>query len=459
MARDILILDPPSGELSVLAQTFEKAARAGARVEVVRSRRGLLDRLRLGGACDLVVLDYHLGDGRTKGRVLLRELRAVSGVVPIVVVAEEGDVDLAARVVRAGANDLLVRGKCLKARVATQLAKVRQLLDLIEQNRALDAQNAHLRQAFLSRFHIVGESPQIVAVLERLERVAGIPRPVLITGERGTGKELVARAIHESAGETQRPFVAVNCAAFAEALLESEIFGHEKGAYTGADTQTRGRFEQAAGGTLFLDEIGNMSLPFQQKILRVVEYGAFRRVGGREDVRTDARIIAATNIDLDAMMERGEFLHDLYDRLAFERLHVPALVEREGDIDLLAQHFLWEFMREVPSLAGKRLSRAALVALRGYRYPGNVRELKNIVERGAYRAVEDKIGPDDLGIQTTVAPSREDRTGTFDDQVDQLQRHLILGAFDEAGGNQAQAARTLGLSYHQYRYYFRKFRA
>jgi DNA-binding NtrC family response regulator len=363
----------------------------------------------------------------------------------VIAVAAEGDVERAAAAVRAGATDFLVRRHRLPERVRTQLSKIRRLLRLVERSRALAA-------AERERWRIVGRSQQLQEVLRRVARVAAIPRPVLITGERGTGKELVARAIHDAAGPHDRPMVAVNCAAFPDSLLETELFGHERGAFTGSEGARAGKFEQADGGTLFLDEIGAMSLPFQQKILRVVEYGAFTRVGGDAEVRVSARIIAATNADLEERMRAGRFLRDLHDRLAFEVLHVPPLRERPEDVEELARHFLEGFQREVPSLQGRRLSEAALQALRRYPFPGNVRELKNVIERAACRGPGGEITPEDLGLPDDPgAPA-----GPFRERLEALERRLVQDALREAGGNQAQAARLLGLSYHQFRYYLRK---
>jgi DNA-binding NtrC family response regulator len=452
MARRILVLDTPGGGLAELREAF--AAAGGCEVDVVAARDELTRRLTAGLPYDLLLLDYCPTEG-PGGREVLREVRAEHPDLPVVAVADRGDVDLAAEAVRDGATDYLVRGGRLSERVATLMGKVGGLLELIDRNRLLREQNRLLRQADRRRYHIVGNSPQIAEVIDQVSRVAGIPRPVLIVGERGTGKELVARAIHDAAGEANRPFVVVNCAAFPDPLLESELFGHEKGSFTGADSLVHGKFEQADGGTLFLDEIANMSPPFQQKILRVVEYGTFTRVGGSAEVRTSARVLAATNVDLTEKIERGEFLQDLYDRLAFEVVRVPPLRQRAGDVEVLARHFLGEFMREIPALGGKRLSRAALDALRRYDFPGNVRELKNIIERAAYRDTTNEITPEDIGMLPAAQPPAAG--GSFADQVDGLRRRLILKALDEAGGNQAEAARRLALSYHQFRYYHRRY--
>jgi transcriptional regulator with GAF, ATPase, and Fis domain len=275
----------------------------------------------------------------------------------------------------------------------------------------------------------------------------------LIRGERGTGKELVARAIHDEGEPADRPFVVVNCAAFPDTLLESELFGYERGAFTGADSMRQGKFEQARLGTLFLDEIGYMSISFQKKILRTVEYGTFNRVGGSEEIRSTARIIAATNANLTEKMGNGEFLPDLYDRLAFEVISVPPLRDREGDIELLAREFLSRFMAEIPGFRGKTLSRSALQALRDYDFPGNVRELKNIIERAAYRDTTNEITPEDIDLPRMT---RSRSGGTFTAQVEGFKKALILDALEKTGGNQAEAARRLGMSYHQFRHYHRK---
>lgn len=456
MATHILILDTPSHDMTALSAIMQELTGGRAKVSVA-DREEAFSQAAETGEYDLLLLNLQLGDGDTDGEHIVRSLRQHGVRTPIIAVAEEGSVELADRAIAAGATDFLVNRGDLSTRIRTLLGKTRNLLHLLEENRQLGEQNMLLREESRACRRIVGESPQILSVISQVERVAKIPRPVLITGERGTGKELVARAIHDAAGQGSRPFVAVNCAAFSDTLLESELFGHEKGAFTGADNLVRGRFEQASGGTLFLDEIGNMSLPFQQKILRVVEYGVFTRVGGRDEVHTDARIIAATNSRLERKMESGQFLRDLYDRLAFEVIDVPPLREREGDVQLLARHFLREFMVEIPALDGKRLASSAVEALLKYPFPGNIRELKNIIERAAYRDVTNEITPEDIGLLPDTDVVGETPGRTFEEKVENFRKRLILSALERAGNNQAQAARDLGLSYHQYRYYLKKY--
>jgi len=233
---------------------------------------------------------------------------------------------------------------------------------------------------------LIGESPAYIETMEAVSRAALLNRPVLVIGERGTGKELASARLHYLSQRWQGPFVSLNCAALAPTLIESELFGHEKGAFTGAQQRKAGRFEAADGGTLFLDEIGLLPIEAQEKVLRVVEYGAFERVGGSVSVEVDVRIIGATNADLPALAEKGRFKRDLIDRLSFEVLFLPPLRERRGDILLLAYHFAQRMAYELERDAAPEFSAAARQQLEDHPWPGNVRELKNAVERAVYRS-------------------------------------------------------------------------
>jgi transcriptional regulator with GAF, ATPase, and Fis domain len=290
---------------------------------------------------------------------------------------------------------------------------------------------------------------------------------VLVLGERGTGKELVARAIHHLSPRSGEPFVTINCAAVPEALLESELFGHEQGAFTGATRQKEGKFGLADGGTLFLDEIGTMSLEFQSKILRVIEYQRFERVAGAESIQVDVRVIAATNANLRQQMDEGRFRRDLYDRLAFEVVDLPPLRERRDDIPELAAHFLARFREEVSGIRAEELSAGALDRLVGYDFPGNVRELKNVVERAAYAAERAVIAAGD--IDAALPPARGATTeelGAFVDdpslplaaRVEAFERALCKDALERARYNQREAAERLGVTYDQFRQRYRKYR-
>lgn len=455
LVSQILMLENPDGHLARLADAFRAKIGPGCLIHQVARPKELLESLARGFGYHLVVLDLGPACDVESIREALRELRGRYRELPTIVASESGDVDIVNTLLGAGATDVLVLGDRLEARVETLLGRLNNLVLALRQNHTLQKENRRLFDREQERYQIFGESPEIHSLLARIRKVARIPRPVLVTGERGTGKELVARAIHTAFDDPARPIIAVNCAAFPEALLESELFGHERGSFTGADQQRQGKFEQANGGSLFLDEIGYMSLAFQQKILRTVEYGLYTRVGGSRELRTTARVIAATNVDLKKKMESGEFLRDLYDRLAFEVISVPPLRKRQGDIDLLAREFLGRFMKEIPTFQGKRLSKRALKALSFYSFPGNVRELKNIIERAAYVDSTNEITPEDLGL--IQASPRREPGGTFSEQISHLKRTLLEEALESAGGNQAQAARILGLSYHQFRHHYRRF--
>ena len=452
----VLILDrPPAPALGKVRQAFERACGAN-HVDLTTTLAEALDSLKRRPAYDLLVVDY-VADGSTAaGLAVLAQIRHARPELPVLVVAEPSDVQTQDAAIREGAIDFLIRSDHLEERVATTLRKVRKVLDLVDETKTLRRQADQAQASQRRRYRIIGQSSQMRAVLALIERVAPVPRPVLITGERGTGKELVARALHEAAatGQKNRPFVAVNCAAVNETLLESELFGHERGAFTGANAQTAGKFEQAHGGTLFLDEIGHMSLAFQKKILRVSEYNSFTRVGGKEEIEIKTRILAATNADLRKKIDQGDFLPDLYDRLAFEVIAVPPLRQRQGDIEVLAEHFLQQFMSEVPSFCGKRLAKDAIEILQRYAFPGNVRELKNLIERAVYRDTTNQLTAEDIGLLDEGIGSPT--TGCFKTSTAAFERKLIEEALQRSSGNHAQAARELGLSYAQFRHYHKK---
>ena len=322
----------------------------------------------------------------------------------------------------------------------------------------------------------LGQSETFLEFQELLSRVAPINRPVLILGERGTGKELAASRLHYLSNRWQGPFIALNCSALASSLIESELFGYEKGAFTGAEQRRLGRFESAHNGTLFLDEIGNIPLEVQEKILRVVEYNAFERVGGSESVDVDVRIIAATNADLKALAANKLFKQDLLDRLSFEVLFLPPLRERKEDIVLLANHFAGRMAVELGWEEIPRFSKEAAAALENYAWPGNVRELKNVVERAVYRATSLIVS--DIVFDPFYSPFRMEN-GTADsetgkseppvveidellnkplkDAVWELKARMLENALRKTKFNQKKAAQRLGLTYHQFRGLYRQY--
>lgn len=302
---------------------------------------------------------------------------------------------------------------------------------------------------------IIGEHPAIRGVISKARKLASVARPVLVRGERGTGKELVARCLHNAGNRKDAPFITLNCGAFGGDILKTELFGCEKGAFTGADRQCRGRIERAHRGSLFLDEIGIMPMEFQEKLLRVVEYQEFERIGGSETLKVDVRIVAATNADLEAMTRTGDFRADLYDRLSFAVLEVPSLRERRSDIPLLIEYFIRELAAGTPAMPLRRLSRAALDDLMNYHWPGNVRQLRNVIEYVYIMSdeVEGEIQSSELPAKISTAESLGD---TFDEQLESFQRNVLKQALLENGGNQKAAAAGLGLTYDRFRHMYKK---
>jgi psp operon transcriptional activator len=320
---------------------------------------------------------------------------------------------------------------------------------------------------------ILGASPRFVAMLEQVSRLAPLDRPALIIGERGTGKELVAARLHYLSPRWEQSLVKLNCAALTESLLESELFGHEAGAFTGATRRHIGRFERADGGSLFLDELGTLPARMQEKILRVIEYGEFERVGGSETLKVDVRILGATNEDLPALARDGRFRADLLDRLAFDVVNVPPLRTRPEDILELAQHFAVAFTAELKRSFFPGFGEKAVEALLNWPWPGNVRELKNAVERSIYRAADPAepvaqiwFDPFAMAGDGGAAPptgATDTRGGTghafpidFRATVDDFERRLLARALAGADGNRRLAAEALGLSYDQLRGLLRK---
>lgn len=323
----------------------------------------------------------------------------------------------------------------------------------------------------------IGESEPFLLFQERLSKVAAVERPVLLIGERGTGKELAAKKLHYLSNRWSGPCITLNCAALSPTLIESELFGYEKGAFTGAESRRTGRFEAADGGTLFLDEIGNIPMEAQEKILRVVEYGSFERVGSTSQVEVDVRIVGATNANLPAMADKGEFKRDLLDRLSFEVLFLPPLRAREEDIMVLARHFSGRMAYELGWDHVPEFSSEAVDALENYSWPGNIRELKNVVERAVYSAEDDLVdhimfnpftspyadieNPDpnekvrqEQQRQTTTQPTNR---RSLKDAVKNLEISMVHDALTLCRHNQKAAAKHLGLTYDQFRGLVKKY--
>jgi len=316
---------------------------------------------------------------------------------------------------------------------------------------------------------LLGESTAFIEVLEEVSRLAAITRPVLVIGERGTGKELMAHRLHYLSPRWQQPFVALNCASLNESLLETELFGHEAGAFTGAQKRHPGRFERAHGGSLFLDEVATMSSRLQEKLLRVIEYGEFERVGGRQPIRVDVRLICATHDDLPHLAAAGNFRQDLLDRLAFDVITLPPLRARPGDVLLLAGYFASNLCQELGLPAFGGFSPEATRQLQSHPWPGNVRELRNVVERSLYRQADPCRQLAQLVLDPFASPWRL-ASGAADESLPSpslpldwkshladYERRLLLRALTEARHNQRQAAALLSLSYDQLRGLLRKY--
>ena len=327
---------------------------------------------------------------------------------------------------------------------------------------------------------MIGESANFLLMQEQLSRLAPLNKPVLIIGERGTGKELVAARLHYLSRRWDQNFLKINCASFNENLLESQLFGHESGAFTGATQQHKGMFERAHNGTLFLDEVANTSMAVQEKVLRVTEYGEIERLGGGSPLSVDVRIVAATNVDLPRLAREGRFREDLLDRLAFDVITLPPLRERLEDIPVLAQHFAVNMVKELGREYFPGFSKTAARALLDYHWPGNVRELKNVVERAVYQSesldepIKDVVfdpfdspyrplagpaaapAPAGNGNGSAAAPARLD-SASFKEQVQDYEIGLLREALKQCQFNQRKTAKVLGLSYDQLRGYLRKY--
>jgi DNA-binding NtrC family response regulator len=387
---------------------------------------------------DLVLLDIRLPG--MDGIEVLERIKAIDEGVEVVLVTAVRTVRTAVAAMKLGAFDYLTK----PFEEDELLSLVRRALD----RRSLQREVVYLRSE-LERRHdaeIVGQHPDMQRLYRLVAQVARTTTTVLITGESGTGKELIARAIHRQGPRRDKPFVAVNPAAIAETLMESELFGHEKGAFTGAFQRKLGKFELAQGGTLFLDEIATLRPELQAKLLRVLQEREIERVGGGQAIKIDVRIIAATNADVPGAVAAGTFREDLYYRLNVVHLPVPPLRARTEDVPLLAAHFIRRYNHEF----GKRilgLSREALEALCAYRWPGNVRELQNVIERSLVLVEGPLIGADDLPLELSLAASGTTRAEVMclNEASDRFERQIVLRTLDRVDGNVSEAARLLGL--------------
>ncbi|MCB0261532.1 MAG: sigma-54 dependent transcriptional regulator [Calditrichia bacterium] len=398
---------------------------------------------------DLVLTDFKM-PGKN-GMEVLMEAKAINPEIDVVLMTAFGSIESAKEALKRGAIDYLTKPIDL-LQLEHMIKKNLERKQLISENRRLKEQLAEK-----TRFkNIISHSREMEEVLSRAARVAVSKATVLIRGESGTGKEQIALAIHAASPRKDGSFVAVNCAALSETLLETELFGHEKGAFTGAVQQVKGRFERAHGGTLFIDEVGDIPTGVQVKLLRAIQEQAFERVGGTEIIQVDTRIIAATNRDLENLVKTGKFREDLYYRLNVVSVIVPPLRERRSDIAPLINHFLQKFSDENQKKM-KRASKEALDLLMKYDYPGNVRELENIIEQAVVLSRGELITSDDLPLTVQEKQSEQElSTGDLEERVAAYEQKLIQQALDKTGGVQTKAAELLGLSERNLRYKLKK---
>jgi two-component system response regulator HydG len=401
---------------------------------------------------DVVLTDLRLPGA--DGLAVLRAARERDSRTSVLLMTAFGSIETAVEAMRSGAFDFVQKPVDLE-QIELRVARAVEHRHLLAEVTELRAERAARRAAQ----EIVGDSPALRAAVDLALRVAPTRSTVLITGETGTGKELIASLIHRSSPRAEGPLVKVNCAALPETLLESELFGHERGAFTGADRQRIGRFEQASGGTLFLDEVGDMSPAIQAKLLRVLQDQEFQRLGGTRVLRTDARLVSATNQDLAALMREGSFREDLFFRLNVIRIHLPPLRERPDDLLALAHHYLRCFSRET----GRPLrgfTDEALARIRSHAWPGNVRELHNTLERGVLLAEGPRIDAADLALPS--AADEERRAGWRPDlppggmSLRELEREFVLEALRRSRFLQKDAAKLLGISRRKLNYMIRR---
>ena len=387
---------------------------------------------------DLIVSDINLGTA-TNGIELLKEFKRISNDSEVILISGFGTLETAVEAVREGAFDYISKPFNVKEVIATARRA-------IKAREAGGAAASSLKE-YSEASGIIGHSPPMIEVYKQIALVAGSRSSVLITGESGTGKELVARAIHRNSPRASQSFVAVNCGAITETLLESELFGHVKGSFTGATGDRRGLFEEASAGTIFLDEIGETSLTLQVKLLRVLQEGEIRRVGSARATTVDVRVLAATNRELEKEVKEGRFREDLYYRLGVVTLKVPPLRERREDIPLLAMHALKRAQKS--GARATTISEEAIDMLKRYDWPGNVRELENTIENGALYARTAVIAPDDLPEKIRSRGASSDRSGTlermFDDlpSLDELGRRYLIYVLRQVGGSRTRAAEVL----------------
>lgn len=434
-ARDILVVDDDNGHRTMLKTLLSgwgyrvyEADDGSKAIEWVRSR-----------PFDLILMDIRMV--KVSGLEALSVIKGMNPAIPVIIITAYSSVESAIEAMKKGAYEYLMKPLDFEE-MHMKMEQAMEHCRLKEENRIL---KEIIGEHFDTR-NIIGKSPSMIRLLETTSKAAASDATVLITGESGTGKEMIAGAIHFNSTRENHPFIKLNCAAISEGLLESELFGHEKGAFTGAVRRREGRFSQAHRGTLFLDEISEMSMAMQAKLLRVIQEKEFTRVGGEEVLTVDVRIITATNRDLLAEVQQGNFREDLYYRLNVINLKVPPLRERREDIPLLAEHFLKMFSAKNDK-AIKGFTPQAMDRLIRYRWPGNVREMMNAVESAVVLSDSEYISESDLSLLHAELPSLEAVAPVSADlPLEEVEKTTILKTLEISGGNKSEAARKLGIT-------------